>query len=126
MEDPGAPGGTFDHWVLFNLPMAVDGLPEGLPRDINLPNGGIHGRNSYGSMGYRGPCPPKGPSHTYQLSVYAVDRELSLPAVATKGQLQRALQGHVLASSMLIGTYQRGTAVDDGGDGDDSGEAGSY
>ena len=125
MEDPGAPGGTFDHWVLFNLPMAVDGLPEGLSRDINLANGGIHGRNSYGSMGYRGPCPPKGPSHTYQLSVYAVDRKLSLPAVATKEQLQRALQGHVIVSSMLTGTYQGKTAVD-GGDDAGGGGGGGY
>ena len=124
MEDIDAPGGAFDHWVLFNLPPALDGLPEGLPKDINLANGGIHGRNSYGSMGYRGPCPPKGPPHNYKLSVYAVDRGLSLPAVATKEQLRRALQGHVMASSMLIGTYQGKAAVDGGDDGDDGGGGG--
>jgi len=117
MEDLDAPGGAFDHWVLFNLPPGLDGLPEKLPGDINLANGGIQGRNSFGSMGYRGPCPLKGPPHTYKLSVYAVDRELSLPAVAIKEHLQRALQGHVIASSMLVRTYQGSTAVDAGDDG---------
>ena len=77
-------------------------------------------------MGYRGPCPPKGPPHTYRLSVYSVDRKLSLPAVATNQQLQRALQGHVLASSVLIGTYQGSTAVDDGDGGADGGGGGGY
>ncbi len=107
MDDPDAPGGTWVHWVLFNVPGDMPGLPEDQPTTPELPSGGVQGRNSWGNTGYGGPCPPEGRAHTYRFFLYAVDGALDLPAGATKQELLAALEGHILAESVLTGTYQR-------------------
>lgn len=107
LHDPDAPAaGGWDHWVAYNIPASVRELPEGQPRTNSLPNGGLQGRNSWGSVGYGGPCPPTGPAHRYQFRLYAVDASLSLLAGATKAELLQALSGHVLAEAFLQGTYR--------------------
>ena len=108
MHDPDAPrAGGFDHWVVYNIPSSARGLPEDLPKTNPLPNGGIQGNNGAGNPGYLGPCPPAGPAHRYQFTLYALDTTLSLQPGATVAQVLQAVSGHVLAQGFLEGTYQR-------------------
>lgn len=105
-DDPDAPVGVWDHWVCFNLPPGLTGLPEAVPRTEVLPSGGLHGRNSWGKIGYGGPCPPSG-VHRYFFKLYALDTELSLKAGATKKDVEKTMQGHILAEAQLMGRYKR-------------------
>jgi Raf kinase inhibitor-like YbhB/YbcL family protein len=107
LEDPDAPVKNFTHWVIFNLPPDTTGLPEALPRDGTLASGALQGKNGGGGIGYIGPCPPKGPAHHYVFNLYALDKSLDLAAGATKDQVRQAMQGHILAETILVGTYQR-------------------
>jgi Raf kinase inhibitor-like YbhB/YbcL family protein len=105
-DDPDAPAGTWVHWVLYNLPAENIGLVENVPATENLKAGGFQGKNSFGKLGYGGPCPPSG-THRYFFKVYAVDAELPLKAGATKSDLETAMQGHIVAQAQLMGTYQK-------------------
>jgi Raf kinase inhibitor-like YbhB/YbcL family protein len=101
MDDPDAPAGTFTHWLAWGINPRTQGLGEGesAPKE---------GRNDFGTMGYRGPCPPVGHGpHRYVFRLYALDSELALPPGARRRELQRALQRHTLATAELIGTYER-------------------
>jgi Raf kinase inhibitor-like YbhB/YbcL family protein len=106
-DDPDAPGKTWVHWVLFNLPPRIEGLPEGVPARTNVAGGGVQGTNDFRKAGYGGPCPPGG-THRYQFKLYALDAELALPAGATKAALEGAIEGHVLGQATLTGKYSRG------------------
>jgi Raf kinase inhibitor-like YbhB/YbcL family protein len=101
--DPDAPGRPFTHWVVFNMPPATAGLPEGGPP----PSGAIEGRNDFGAAGYGGPCPPPGSPHHYHFQVYGLDATLALRAGATEQAFENAIKGHVLASGELVGTFKR-------------------
>jgi len=101
--DPAAPKTTWVHWVLYNLPSDCVGLTEGVQ---TLPPGTREGRNDWRRTGYGGPCPPVG-RHRYFHKLYALDTELPDMHLPTKAQLMRAIQGHVLAEAVLVGTYQR-------------------
>jgi Raf kinase inhibitor-like YbhB/YbcL family protein len=105
-DDPDAPGGTWVHWVLFNLPAENIGLVENLPATENLKAGGFHGKNDFDKIGYGGPCPPSG-THRYIFKIYAVDAELPLKAGATKADVEKAMQGHIVAQGQLMGSYGR-------------------
>lgn len=105
-DDPDAPMGTWVHWVLFNLPASTKELTENVPTKKVLPNGAKQGTNDFGRIGYGGPCPPGG-THRYYFKVYALDCELKLDAGATKAQLLKAMEGHVLAEGQLMGKYKR-------------------
>jgi Raf kinase inhibitor-like YbhB/YbcL family protein len=105
-DDPDASGGTWVHWVLYNLPAENIGLVENLPATENLKAGGFQGKNDFGKIGYGGPCPPSG-THRYFFKIYAVDAELPLPAGATKPEVEKAMQGHIVAQGQLMGTYGR-------------------
>ena len=107
MDDPDAPVGVWDHWIAFNLPASLLELTEAQPKGYPLTAGGVKGKNSWGDSGYGGPCPPSGPAHTYRFILYAVDRSLDLDAGASKKEVLDALEGHVLAESLLTGTYGR-------------------
>jgi Raf kinase inhibitor-like YbhB/YbcL family protein len=107
VDDPDAPGGVFTHWVLFNLPAGNRELSEAVPAQAKLPNGSLQGKNDFGKIGYGGPCPPRGRSHRYRFTIYALDQPLDLKAGASKRQVINAMQAHILAQSQLIGTYQR-------------------
>ena len=105
-DDPDAPGGTWVHWVLYNLPADNIGLVENLPATDNLKAGGFQGTNDFGKIGYGGPCPPSG-THRYFFHVYALDSELPLKAGATKAELTKAMAGHIVIQGQLMGTYRR-------------------
>ena len=106
-DDPDAPVGTWVHWVIYNIPPTSRGLEEHLPKTEKLPNGAVQGLNDFRRIGYGGPCPPPGRAHRYVFTLSALDTTLSLPAKATKAQLERAMEGHVLVRAELIGLYQR-------------------
>ncbi len=107
LDDPDAPGGTFTHWLVYDLPPSVSELPEG--RGIassGLPSGGYQGQNGFlGRLGYAGPCPPRGQTHRYLLHIYAVDGMLDLAARATSGEVIAAMRGRVVGHGSLTGTY---------------------
>jgi hypothetical protein len=105
-DDPDAPAGTWDHWVVYNIPPAVTGLQEAVPGKTVLDNGAVHGSNSWGRIGYGGPCPPGG-THRYFFKLFALDTLLDLKSGATTSQLLEAMQGHILAQGQLMGRYQR-------------------
>ena len=106
-DDPDAPIGTFTHWVIFNIPADSLGLPEAVPNEPQLTSGALQGKNDFGNIGYGGPCPPPGALHHYHFTLYALDQTLDLPAGATKTQVLKAMQGHILAQVELIGTFKR-------------------
>jgi Raf kinase inhibitor-like YbhB/YbcL family protein len=105
-DDPDAPGGTFVHGVIYNLPPDTRRLPEDVPNRETQPSGARQGVNGAGSVGYMGPCPPSG-AHRYFFKVYALDTELDLGGRATKEDLVSIMEGHVLALGHLMGTYRR-------------------
>jgi Raf kinase inhibitor-like YbhB/YbcL family protein len=105
-DDPDAPVGTWDHWLLYSLPAGTRGLPEAIPPDAELSDGSQHGKNSWRRLGYGGPCPPRG-THRYFFKLYAVDTALDLKAGANKKKLLRAMEGHILAQTELMGVYSR-------------------
>jgi Raf kinase inhibitor-like YbhB/YbcL family protein len=101
VEDPDAPAGVFTHWIAWGLDSDTDGLGESeeAPRE---------GRNDFGTSGYRGPCPPpRHGRHRYLFRLYALDVDLDLRSGAAKADLERAIEGHVLTSADLVGTYER-------------------
>jgi Raf kinase inhibitor-like YbhB/YbcL family protein len=106
VEDPDAPAGTWTHWVLFNLPAQARAMGENTPRQDELPNGGLQGKNSFGNVGYGGPCPPAGKAHRYFFRLYALDIVLDLQAGAEKSEVLAAMKGHVLGEAQLMGRFQ--------------------
>lgn len=112
VDDPDAPGKTFVHWVLFNLPPEWDVLPEGVRVDEHFEDASrtpVEGVNDFGNLGYGGPCPPPGGPHRYFFRLYALDTEIELGPGAKKEQLVDVMAGHILAEADLIGTYARST-----------------
>lgn len=105
MDDPDAPAGTWVHWVIYNIPATARGLPEGVPTDAQLSDGSLQGTTSARSTGYHGPCPPSG-THRYFFKLYALDAALSL-ASANKEKLLKAMDGHILAQTELMGTFSK-------------------
>jgi hypothetical protein len=103
--DPEAPKMTWIHWILYNLPADSSGLPEAV-QDRALPQGTLQGINSWDRTGYGGPCPPTG-SHRYFFKLYALDCRLPDLEHPDKDELLEPMQGHVLAETVLMGTYQR-------------------
>jgi Raf kinase inhibitor-like YbhB/YbcL family protein len=100
MDDPDAPGGTWVHWLVWNIP------PETGAFDQNhVPEGALHGKNSWGRPGYRGPCPPSG-THRYFFKLYALDELLSLSSANVK-QLEKAMEPHVIDQCELMGTFRK-------------------
>ena len=106
-DDPDAPGGTWVHWVLFNLPAEARELAEGVPPRESLENGARQGKNDFGKIGYGGPAPPRGKPHRYFFKLYALDEAVDLPPGATRAQLMDAMKGHILAQGQLVGNYGR-------------------
>ncbi len=105
-DDPDAPSGTWVHWVLYNLPGDRIGLVENVPATEKVPGDGLQGTNDFQKIGYGGPCPPSG-THHYFFKLYALDAELSLKSGVTKAELLKAMEGHIVAQTQLMGTYRR-------------------
>jgi Raf kinase inhibitor-like YbhB/YbcL family protein len=107
VEDPDAPMGTFTHWIIWNIPPTNE-IPEGIPKgkEISEPFKAYQGRNDFGEFGYGGPCPPKGKPHRYVFKVYVLDTMLDLKD-ATKDELLKAMEGHIVQYGELVGLYGR-------------------
>jgi Raf kinase inhibitor-like YbhB/YbcL family protein len=106
--NPFEPGCSFTSWIIWNLePVPV--IPEGIPVQgvVTEPVNAVQGTNDYGTLGYRGPCPPKGETHRYLFKVYGLDAMLDLPAGAEKHRLIEAMKGHVLQFGETIAMYSR-------------------
>jgi Raf kinase inhibitor-like YbhB/YbcL family protein len=101
MDDPDAPGKTFVHWVLFNIPPGTVELAEGAR------GAGVAGVNDFRRTGYKGPCPPAGQTHRYFFKIYALDQELKLAEGASKAEVEKAMKGHILASGQWMGKFSR-------------------
>ena len=99
--DPDAPAGTWYHWVIYNIPASVSEIPQG---EI-LPAGAMLGTNSQGKTEYQGPCPPTTTIHRYVFTLYALDKKLSLPEGVDAKTLERAMQGHVLGKTSILGVF---------------------
>lgn len=111
MDDPDAPVGLWVHWVLYDIPASLSGLPANLPRTEHVLDGAKHGASwgvdSFSRIGYGGPCPPPGKPHRYFFKLHALDKALGLPPRATTAELARAMKGHILGRAELIGLFER-------------------
>jgi len=104
VSDPDAPSGTFYHWVMYNIPSDT----KQLTRDMKqFPAGTLIGNNSFGTSGYKGPCPPTGAIHRYIFTLYALDSQLNLPADSDVTAVLNAMKGHILKQTQIMGTYSR-------------------
>lgn len=106
-DDPDAPVGTWVHWVIFNIPAGTRGLGGAVDKKEQLADGTRQGRNDFRKIGYNGPCPPPGKAHRYFFKLYALGTELTLPAGASKSELERAMEGHILDRAEWMGRYKR-------------------
>jgi Raf kinase inhibitor-like YbhB/YbcL family protein len=98
VDDPDAPSGTFDHWLIWNI------APAKTIRENSAP--GTEGQNGKGAKGYAGPCPPVGTGlHHYHFKLYALDTKLDLAFGARKTELENAMKGHVLGQGEIVGLY---------------------
>jgi len=99
VDDPDAPMGTWDHWIVWNIPATASKIAEN-----TVP--GTEGMNDFRKRSYGGPCPPYG-THRYFFKVYALDVKLDLSPTSRKRDVEKAMQGHVLAEGELVGLYRR-------------------
>ncbi|MBL9102300.1 MAG: YbhB/YbcL family Raf kinase inhibitor-like protein [Myxococcales bacterium] len=102
VDDPDAGRGVFTHWLVYNLTPGSE-LSEGARA---LPRGASEGMNDRGTVGYVGPCPPSG-RHHYHFKIYALDTFINGLDSPTRDQIEAGMQGHILATGELVGTYQR-------------------
>ena len=100
MDDPDAPHGTWDHWIVWNIPPDTKEIREGTPPK------GVFGKNGWGKTEWGGPCPPDR-EHRYFFRVYAIDRMLDLPSGSTKAELQKAMRGYIIEEAQIMGRYDR-------------------
>jgi Raf kinase inhibitor-like YbhB/YbcL family protein len=107
MVDPDAPGDTWVHWVIYNLPADARGLPEGVGKERDRADGSRQAGNNFGKIGYNGPCPPRGPAHRYFFKLYALDAKLDPRAATSRAELERAMKDHILEHAQLMGTFRR-------------------
>lgn len=111
VQDPDAPTPVpWVHWVIYNISADEPGLPEAIPAvpRPEEPYGAIQGRNSWDTVGYRGPFPPRGHGpHRYHFTLYALDATLELPSSLSRDALMRRMAGHILGTTELIGIYER-------------------
>ena len=101
VDDPDAPGGTWTHWVVWNIKPTIKEIREG-----EKPEGGVEGITSFGHPGYGGPCPHNG-MHRYFFKLYALDTILNIPLTSTVEDVEEAMKGHIVADAKLMGTYTR-------------------
>jgi Raf kinase inhibitor-like YbhB/YbcL family protein len=106
-DDPDAPGGTWVHWVIYNIPITLTSLPENVAKTATVEGIGTQGNNDFRKPGYGGPCPPKGSIHRYFFKVYALDVLLNLKPGSVKADVEKAMRGHILVQGQLMGKYGR-------------------
>jgi len=105
-DDPDAPAGTWDHWLIYNIPEERDSLEEDIApeKEVQEMNQGL---NDFDNIGYGGPCPPPGPSHRYVFTLYALDEELDLEPGLTKEELLESIESNILEKTELVGKFSR-------------------
>lgn len=106
-DDPDAPAGTWDHWILYDITPEGTNLEEGIPSGEVVAGVGKQGRNDFGNLGYGGPAPPRGKPHRYFFRLYAIDAPTGLEPGATKDEVLSAIEDHTLAKAELVGLYGR-------------------
>lgn len=108
VDDPDAPGGTFDHWLIWNIPSDLDEIPGNILNEekVRILDGASQGRNDFGSIGYKGPCPP-GETHTYRFKFYELREPLDLDPGASKEDLERHMEGKVVNKAIIKADYSR-------------------
>jgi len=99
VDDPDAPSGIWDHWIVWDIP------PTNKIKEDSVP--GVEGTNDFNKRSYGGPCPPSG-THRYFFKVYALDAKLNLDQGSRRAEIQEAMEGHILAKGELVGLYERG------------------
>jgi Raf kinase inhibitor-like YbhB/YbcL family protein len=107
MDDPDAPIGIFVHWVIYGMDGKLSGLPEGVTKSATVEGIGLQGINSFRKTGYDGPCPPKGTPHRYYFKLYALDSVIALKPGASKSDVEKAIESHVLGQGQFMGKYGR-------------------
>lgn len=107
LDDPDAPGGTWLHWLVYNIPPEIIALPENLPKGETLSLGALQGLNDFKQVGYGGPCPPAGNAHHYHFRLFALDTMLQLEPGASRAQVEAGMKGHVLGEGELVATFKR-------------------
>lgn len=95
------------HWIMWNIPATLTQLPEGIPVKAQMDDGTIQGKSVRGANGYQGPCPPAGRPHHYSFDLYVLDTKLSLGPDATREEVMKAMDGHVLGSAIYVGLYHQ-------------------
>ena len=101
VDDPDAPLGTWDHWIVWNIDPSTSLIEEN-----KVPEGAIEGKNDFGKNSYGGPCPPSG-THRYHFKLYALDKKLQLDSSSEREAVEKAMEGHILDWAELIGLYGR-------------------
>jgi Raf kinase inhibitor-like YbhB/YbcL family protein len=106
VEDPDAPSGNFTHWIVYNIPSKMNSLMENSTPTKNIPEEVLMGTNDFGRIGYSGPCPPSG-THRYFFRVYGLDSAVHLDSGATKKEILKKMENHIIARGEYMGKYQR-------------------
>jgi hypothetical protein len=101
MDDPDAPMGTWDHWIMWDIPASTTQIAED-----SVPAGATVGLNSWLKNSYGGPCPPSG-THRYFFKLYALDKALNLQPNSRKADVERSMQGHIIAQAKLVSLYKK-------------------
>ena len=102
VDDPDAPVGLFTHWLVWNIDPKTTEIPE-----KGVPKGAVEGTNDYPNLGYGGPQPPSG-THRYYFKIFALDQTLDLPSGAKRQELDKAMNGHIIAQGQSMGRYTHG------------------
>jgi len=108
MDDPDAPVGTFTHWMIWNIPVQKNNIPEGIPQNKKVESlaDAVQGYNDFGEVGYKGPAPPSG-VHNYHFKVYILDQKVKIPFDVSKQKLVNTIKDHLLQKTEIVTKYQR-------------------
>jgi Raf kinase inhibitor-like YbhB/YbcL family protein len=106
-DDPDAPGGTWTHWLIWNIPAEAGCLPEAVPARETLENGARQGKNDFGRIGYGGPCPPPGRPHRYFFRLYALGAAADVKPGASRSELESAMKAQTVAQAEWMGMFKR-------------------
>lgn len=106
VDDPDAPRGTFDHWIVWNISPNLTKIEEGAPEFKKVSPTPMQGVNGFRKSYYQGPCPPPGKAHHYHFKLYALRSELNLPEGSSKQDVEKAMESFIIEKAELIGTYQ--------------------
>ena len=106
-DDPDAPVGNWNHWVLWNLPAQSRQLPENVTKTPQLPDGSRQGANDFHKTGYNGPCPPPGKPHRYYFKLFALDTRLDFKGNVGRREVEAAMKDHTLGQTEWMGRYGR-------------------